>query len=156
MTADRVTGVVLAAGRSSRLGTPKQLLPYDGTTLLGATLRVALAGVDPSAAGIVLMLGDQPRIQPSAVARLIAGHGASSVAVCRYSDGIGHPFWLGRGVFGDLARLHGDKGVWKLVEKAATSGTLTEVPVDSAIPLDVDTWDDYERLLDSATRSVPK
>jgi molybdenum cofactor cytidylyltransferase len=203
MTADRVTGVVLAAGRSSRLGTPKQLLPYDGTTLLGATLRVArrcsfdqlvvtlgavadeirfaveldgiqtiiaedfgggcssslrvaMAGVDPGAAGIVLMLGDQPRIQPSAVARLIAGHGASSVAVCRYSDGIGHPFWLGRGVFGDLARLHGDKGVWKLVEKAATSGTLTEVPVDSAIPLDVDTWDDYERLLDSATRSVPK
>ncbi|MGH3642073.1 MAG: carbon monoxide dehydrogenase, partial [Mycobacterium sp.] len=25
MTADRVTGVVLAAGRSTRLGTPKQL-----------------------------------------------------------------------------------------------------------------------------------
>lgn len=203
MTADRVTGVVLAAGRSIRLGAPKQLLPYDGTTLLGATLevarrcpfdqlivtlgpaadeiraadvldgvqtviaedfgggcssslRVALAGVDPSAAGIVLMLGDQPGVQPGVVARLIAGRGASPVAVCRYSDGIGHPFWLGRGVFGDLARLHGDKGVWKLVEKAATSGTLTEIPVDSAVPLDVDTWDDYERLLTSATRSAPK
>jgi molybdenum cofactor cytidylyltransferase len=41
VTADRVTGVVLAAGRSTRLGTPKQLLPYAGTTLLGATLEVA-------------------------------------------------------------------------------------------------------------------
>jgi molybdenum cofactor cytidylyltransferase len=36
-----VTGLVLAAGASSRLGQPKQLLPYHGTTLLDATLNVA-------------------------------------------------------------------------------------------------------------------
>ena len=36
-----VTGLVLAAGSSSRLGQPKQLLPFRGTTLLGATLDVA-------------------------------------------------------------------------------------------------------------------
>jgi molybdenum cofactor cytidylyltransferase len=36
-----VTGLVLAAGASSRLGQPKQLLPYRGTTLLDATLNVA-------------------------------------------------------------------------------------------------------------------
>src|SRR5581483_10071220 len=33
--------MVLAAGGSVRLGEPKQLLPYRGTTLLGATLEVA-------------------------------------------------------------------------------------------------------------------
>ncbi len=38
-----VTGLVLAAGSSSRLGQPKQLLPYRGTTLLDATLGVARA-----------------------------------------------------------------------------------------------------------------
>lgn len=36
-----VTGLVLAAGGSSRLGRPKQLLPYAGTTLLGSVLGVA-------------------------------------------------------------------------------------------------------------------
>jgi molybdenum cofactor cytidylyltransferase len=36
-----VTGLVLAAGSSKRLGRPKQLLPYRGTTLLDATLNVA-------------------------------------------------------------------------------------------------------------------
>ncbi len=47
MNAPRVTGVVLAAGNSRRLGTPKQLLPYRDTTLLGATLDVARsAGFD--------------------------------------------------------------------------------------------------------------
>ena len=38
-----VTGLVLAAGSSSRLGQPKQLLPYRGTTLLDATLGIARA-----------------------------------------------------------------------------------------------------------------
>jgi molybdenum cofactor cytidylyltransferase len=36
-----VTGIVLAAGRSRRLGQPKQLLPLRGATLLDATLAVA-------------------------------------------------------------------------------------------------------------------
>lgn len=38
-----VTGLVLAAGGSRRLGRPKQLLPYGSTTLLGASLDVARA-----------------------------------------------------------------------------------------------------------------
>jgi molybdenum cofactor cytidylyltransferase len=196
VTAARVTGVVLAAGRSSRLGRPKQLLPYGATTLLGATLevarrcpfdqlivtlggasdevkesvaldgvetvvaedfgagcssslRAALAHVDPTADGIVLMLGDQPGVRPSSVERLVELRSANHIAVCRYSNGIGHPFWLGRHAFGELDRLHGDKAVWKLVERARVAGTLAEVTIDDAIPLDVDTWDDYRRLLES-------
>lgn len=38
-----VTGLVLAAGSSRRLGRPKQLLPFRGATLLDATLDVARA-----------------------------------------------------------------------------------------------------------------
>ena len=37
----RVSGLVLAAGGSRRLGVPKQLLGYCGTTLLGASLAAA-------------------------------------------------------------------------------------------------------------------
>jgi len=36
-----VTGLVLAAGDSTRLGRPKQLLPYGDTTLLGHVLATA-------------------------------------------------------------------------------------------------------------------
>ena len=43
-----VAAVILAAGESSRLGTPKQLLRYRGETLLHRTVRLALAaGLDP-------------------------------------------------------------------------------------------------------------
>jgi molybdenum cofactor cytidylyltransferase len=38
---ERVSGLVLAAGGSRRLGTPKQLLPVGGRTLLDAVLDVA-------------------------------------------------------------------------------------------------------------------
>ncbi len=39
----RVTGVVLAAGAASRMGTPKQLLPLAGKPLLAHVLDAALA-----------------------------------------------------------------------------------------------------------------
>jgi len=38
-----VTGIILAAGRSRRLGRPKQLLPFGETTLLGQVVLSALA-----------------------------------------------------------------------------------------------------------------
>ncbi len=38
----RLTGVALAAGRSRRLGRPKQLLPYRDSTVLDQTLQKAL------------------------------------------------------------------------------------------------------------------
>ena len=38
-----VVGVVLGAGESSRFGAPKQLLPFEGTTLLGQVVRNANA-----------------------------------------------------------------------------------------------------------------
>jgi molybdenum cofactor cytidylyltransferase len=49
-----VTGIVLAAGRSRRLGRPKQTLPFGDTTLLGWTLRnVEASSLDR----VVLVLG---------------------------------------------------------------------------------------------------
>ena len=190
-----VTGLVLAAGASRRLGEPKQLLAYKGTTVLGATLEMArscgfdqllvtvggawaevghrvdfrdchvveneqyasgcsssigaaIAVVDDRAEGIVLLLGDQPDVTTAAVAKLIEGAGTSPLAVCRYGDGVGHPFWFRRQVFDDLLGLHGDKAVWKLLE--SDRSRVREVVIDGNIPLDVDTWQDYQAMLTAA------
>ena len=45
MSAATIVGVVLGAGKSSRFGTPKQLLPFEDTTLLGQAVRNANASV---------------------------------------------------------------------------------------------------------------
>src|SRR5215208_2381042 len=48
-----VTGLVLGAGASKRLGRPKQLLPYRGGTLLGHVVGTARAcGFDQSIVAI--------------------------------------------------------------------------------------------------------
>lgn len=185
-----VTGLVLAAGGSRRLGRAKQLLPYHGTTLLDTVLRTArccafdqlivtlggsaddvqravdlegatvvlnpsygtgcsssivsaLEQVDDRAAGVVLLVGDQPGVDAESVRGVVQPE--SAIAVCRYRDGVGHPFWFSRAIFLDLAQLHGDKGVWKLIESGRYD--VTEVPVDAGVPPDVDTWADYELLL---------
>jgi molybdenum cofactor cytidylyltransferase len=193
-----VTGIVLAAGSSRRLGIPKQTLPYRNTTVLGATLdvarsagfdqlivtlggaaqavratvplngadvvtvpdeafgtgcsaslRVALEHVGLRAGGVVLMLGDQPRMDRSTVRRIVSEGPSFDIMVCRYADGIGHPFWFSRSLFGNIRQLHGDKGVWKLIESGRYP--VRELAIDGPVPLDVDTWEDYQRLLDSVS-----
>jgi len=192
----RVTGLVLAAGGSRRLGQPKQLLPYRGRTLLDHTLdtargcgftqllcavggsagdvldqvdlhglevvtnpaygsgcsssiAAALHAVDPRSDALVLLLGDQPGVRRQTVAALLAGRGDAALAVCRYDDGRGHPFAFGRDAFGELAQMHGDKAVWKLLERHATD--VVEVPIAGPVPIDVDTWEDYEAVLAAET-----
>lgn len=57
MAAEKNIGaIILAAGASSRLGTPKQLLPYAGKTLLQYTVRVAL---DSIARPVIVVLGSE-------------------------------------------------------------------------------------------------
>jgi molybdenum cofactor cytidylyltransferase len=111
-----------------------------------SSIAAALPVVDLTADGIVLLLGDQPRVAPSTVAALVARARTRDLAVCSYDNGLGHPFWLGRGLFERLATLHGDKAVWKLVDAAGED--LVTVPVAGDVPLDVDTEGDYRALLD--------
>jgi molybdenum cofactor cytidylyltransferase len=92
----------------------------------------------------VLLLGDQPGMTCDTVSALLAGRGDAPLAVCRYDDGLGHPFCFSRELFGTLRGLHGDKAVWKLV--AAGREDVARVPVDGPVPIDVDTWADYEAV----------
>jgi molybdenum cofactor cytidylyltransferase len=187
-----VTGLVLAAGGSKRLGAPKQLLPYRGRTLLdhvldmaracefdqlvcviggaadgirarinlhgvetvenlhfgegcSSSIAVALSAVDPRADVLVLMLGDQPGVGAGTVGTLLAGRGNSPLAACAYENGRGHPLAFAHDMFPALRDLHGDKGVWKLLDRHAEQ--VVDVPIAGQIPRDVDTDEDYRALL---------
>ncbi|MBV9819342.1 MAG: nucleotidyltransferase family protein [Solirubrobacterales bacterium] len=110
-----------------------------------SSIAAALRAVDPRATMLVLMLGDQPGVRREAVTALIDGCGESAVAACAYADGRGHPLAFHRSTFAELATLHGDKGVWKLLHRRGAD--VVDVPVTGPVPLDVDTWEDYRALL---------
>ncbi len=105
----------------------------------------ALDAIDPKSQGFFLFLGDQPNVSQDAVEALATAATNAEIAVIDYTDETGHPFWFARSVFGPLADLHGDKAVWKLLESGRF--TTAHAAVDAPVPLDVDTWEDYERLL---------
>lgn len=67
------------------------------------------------------------------------------IGVCRYADGLGHPFVFHRLVYDDLSTLHGDKAVWRLLHSGRYP--VTEIATAGTVPVDVDTPEDYERLL---------
>ncbi|HVA10303.1 MAG TPA: hypothetical protein VNG12_26620, partial [Acidimicrobiales bacterium] len=99
-------------------------------------------------------LGDQPDVAVGAVSGLVQSACGFALGVCRYRDGVGHPFWFGRQVFDDLLCLHGDKAVWKLLESGRYPVAYLDVPDE--IPLDVDTWEDYMTLLDRTAEGTKK
>jgi molybdenum cofactor cytidylyltransferase len=110
-----------------------------------SSIAAALGAIDERCELLVLMLGDQPGVTPTTVETLLAGRSDSPLAVCRYDEGRGHPLAFGREVFGELSHLHGDKGVWRLLDERADD--VVEVPVPGPIPLDVDTPEDYQAVL---------
>ena len=108
-----------------------------------SSIAAALGVIDERCDVLVLLLGDQPGVTAATVAALLAGRGDAPLAVCRYDDGRGHPIAFGRETFSALANLHGDKGVWRLLD----AGDPVEVPIAGPVPLDVDTPEDYEAVL---------
>jgi molybdenum cofactor cytidylyltransferase len=50
--------------------------------------------------------------------------------------------------FPALRELHGDKAVWKLIERHPDR--IGRIAVDRELPRDVDTWEDYEAALSAA------
>ena len=192
-----IAGLILGAGASQRLGPPKQLLPFRGTTMLGwvvdqaqnatgldeiivvlgraadeireqvnfgaarvvenpvfgegcsSSYRAGIGAIDSRSDAIMIILGDQPGITPEIVNFLAEewrGE-ASPIALCSYRGHKGHPMIFARSMFEQLEGLHGDKAAWKLVD--ANSAMVQEVHLDLPFPDNINTAEDFARLVES-------
>jgi molybdenum cofactor cytidylyltransferase len=198
-----IAGIILAAGGSSRLGRPKQLLSLQGEPLLRHTVRRALASsldavivvighhagevraaiadlpvrvvINPHAAkgqstsvlaglaalnqapgqaeieAVIMLLGDQPGVEPAVIDALIACWRETGAAIVapRYRDGLGNPVLFDRRVLPELTNLTGDIGARDIIRAHQHAGDFTLLPVDGPAPPDVDTEDDYAALIAS-------
>ena len=108
-----------------------------------------LAGLD--AAGnceaVMLLLGDMPGVDAAAIEAVRAGWEAERpwAALTGWRGTPGHPFVFSAAAFAALRELHGDKALWKLVERHPER--VLRVELDRGLPRDVDTWADYEAAL---------
>ena len=190
-----ISGLILGAGASTRLGPPKQLLPFADTTMLGwvvaqaqsaasldeivvvlgraadeirervdfgnarvvdnpvfsegcsSSYRAGIAALNTQSEALMIILGDQPGITPEIINMLAESwrNEEAPIALCSYRGRRGHPMIFAQSMFDQLVDLHGDKAAWKLVD--ANSDSLQEVHVDLDFPDDINTSEDFERLV---------
>jgi len=75
---------------------------------------------------VVVTLGDQPRMSPDAIRRVIDGRGGASAIRATYNGHPGHPVLLEQDLFEQLRDVSGDKGARNLL----MSVPVLDIPCD--------------------------
>jgi molybdenum cofactor cytidylyltransferase len=113
----------------------------DYTAGLAGSLKAGLRALPESADGVLICLGDMPRVGPAPLDKLISAFAPVEgrvICVPTYRGRRGNPAVLGRQFFPELAALEGDRGARRLIE--AHPELVAEVAVeDASVLLDVDT-----------------
>ena len=201
----RIAAIVLAAGSSTRMGEPKQLLPLGNSTVLQQTLknlqaskvdeiilvlgasaetirqqlaifsfknlktvlnpgfgegmssslRKGLSAVDKDIAAALIVLADQPFVQPATINQIIDSYRNSeaSIVIPTHKNSRGNPVLLDRSIFPEAMALKGDTGFRAIFGQHQDEIARVEV-ADRGILLDIDNKEDYERLRsENAARS---
>lgn len=111
------------------------------STSLVAGIRAA-QDLEVAQAALIL-LADQPRVDPAAVRAVAAAvEDGAAAARARYLDGPSHPVAFGRLSWDRLLQVTGDQGAREVLRELP----VVEVPVDTPAPRDVDTPEDLDAL----------
>jgi molybdenum cofactor cytidylyltransferase len=117
--------------------------PQDGQ---GSSIAIGVGALKPWTAAVLVVLGDQPRVPASVVPALLAARARSHKAIVTpvYEGTPGTPVLFAADVFPELAALTGDAGARAVV--GLRPERVEAVAVESPMPLDVDTPEDFARL----------
>ena len=113
---------------------------------MSSSLRTGLSAVPPDSDGALILLGDMPAVEGSALGALLAAFtGRDAICVPLHRGRRGNPILWGESYFAEIMRLTGDIGAKTLLAQHAER--VTEVAVGSdSIFADVDTQADLARL----------
>ena len=136
---DRVVVVLGGAADGGRRDRSSRRGPRSSSTTaydIGLRRRPCSPGSTPpaTATAIMLLLGDMPGVTAAVidpVRRGVARRRPTWAAVTAYADGIGHPFVFSADAFPTLRSLHGDKAVWKIVDREPDE-RVARIAVDRA------------------------
>jgi molybdenum cofactor cytidylyltransferase len=140
-----VAEVVVVWGADRKIG---ESLPIDGRIKpvlakdhdlgMGASLAEGLRALNPQTHGVLVFLGDMPRVPISLVTDMIAaiGQGASAAAP-EFGGRRGHPVLISPALFDQIANLSGDQGAGNILDQLGSKLALIKAPDDGCL-FDID------------------
>ena len=119
-----------------------------------SSYRAGIGALDPRSDAIMILLGDQPGVDPETIDRVADAwrRGDGQIALASYRGREGHPMLFARPLFDKLVGLHGDKAAWKLVD--ANPDLVRVIPFDRPFPEDIDTAEDFRRVTKNDARQT--
>ena len=194
--------IILAAGKASRMGKPKQLLTYQGSSLISHAVKIGWnsickpvivvlgaykeqikpqidkfpvqivensdwetgmsssirAGInainqsDSNLDAVIIALADQPLISEAVFNQLIEKYRETrnttrnKIIASAYDDIVGVPALFDKTLFSKLMNIEGDRGAKALMRKYRDE--VLTIPIPEAA-IDIDTQDDYQKLLNA-------
>ena len=113
-----------------------------------SSYRVGIGAIDPRADAVMILLGDQPGIDPETINRVADEwrRGEAQIALAAYQGRKGHPMLFAKSFFDKLVALHGDKAAWKLVD--ANPDLVSAISFDRPFPEDINTREDFQRAVE--------
>jgi CTP:molybdopterin cytidylyltransferase MocA len=157
--ASRLDDVLVVLGANAEailasvdLGRARPLLNPDHATGMSTSVRAGLAALGPTVDRAMVILGDQPAISAEQLNQLLDLQESSGLPAAALSfSGLLHPpVVLRRHLWGDLRSLEGDVGCRAIIR--ARPDLVAALPVEGDLmhPIDVDTPEDYARLVGEA------
>ena len=123
----------------------------------GISASLATAAHATGRRGLLVFLGDEPKVSGAAVAAVAAALARwpeAQLVAPRFRGGVpGHPVYVAHSLFGAVDRLRGDRGARALAAGLPPDRVRT-VAIDEGPPGDLDTPEDWERF--QQQRSRPK
>lgn len=124
---------VFAGARPLRL-----IVAEDWRRGLSASLKAGIAALPEAVTGVMVFLGDMPRVPHAVLAPLAqALADGAPAAVPMFGGVLGHPAALSVGLFGEILKLEGDRGARGLLERLGPALVRIEAP-DDGVLFDVD------------------
>jgi molybdenum cofactor cytidylyltransferase len=132
----------------SLLGDLKVVINQAYAQGMASSLREGLSALDPRSAAALIILGDQPLIRPQTIHQIMAGYHQSGalVVIPAHQGKRGNPVLLSRSVFPEVTALQGDTGCRSIFANHLNAILKVEVE-DPGILLDIDSQEDYDRLM---------
>lgn len=134
------------------MGRAHVILNADYASGMASSLRMGLGTLGPGIERAVVILGDQPDISAALLDELLDLQAAEHLPAAALSFGglLHPPVVLDRQLWLELSSLEGDVGCRALIRSRPELVAALPVSEDSRHPVDVDTPEDYHRLVAGA------